>query len=173
MRIENEVLLDFGDVLIRPKRSTLTSRKEVELQRTYKFKHSGWEYTGVPIMAANMDGVGTFDMASCLYDHRMFTCLVKSYTLNDFTQCETEYGVHFGNHVAVSTGTSEADYAKLQEILDAYPEFHFICIDVEFGNCVRNHFLIDFATFSQFAQCCYNHVRSINFEVVTQVFAAV
>ena len=133
MRIENEVLLDFGDVLIRPKRSTLTSRKEVELQRTYKFKHSGWEYTGVPIMAANMDGVGTFDMASCLYDHRMFTCLVKSYTLNDFTQCETEYGVHFGNHVAVSTGTSEADYAKLQEILDAYPEFHFICIDVANG----------------------------------------
>ena len=133
MRIENEILLDFSDVLIRPKRSTLTSRKEVDLQRTYKFKHSGWEYTGVPIMAANMDGVGTFDMASRLYDHRMFTCFVKSYTLDDYTHCETENGTHFGNHVAVSTGTSEADYANLQEILDAYPEFHFICIDVANG----------------------------------------
>jgi len=133
MRIENEILLDFSDVLIRPKRSTLTSRKEVELQRTYKFKHSGWEYTGVPIMAANMDGVGTFGMASRLYDHRMFTCFIKSYTLDDYTHCETEYGIHFGNHVAVSTGTSEADYANLQEILDAYPEFHFICIDVANG----------------------------------------
>jgi len=133
MRIENEILLDFKDVLIRPKRSTLTSRRDVDLTRTYKFKHSGWEYTGVPIMAANMDGVGTFDMASRLYDHRMFTCFVKSYTLNNYTHCETENGMHFGNHVAVSTGTSEADYANLQEILDAYPELHFICIDVANG----------------------------------------
>ena len=133
MRIENEILLDFNDVLIRPKRSTLSSRKEVDLQRTYKFKHSGQEYTGVPIMAANMDGVGTFDMASRLYDHRMFTCLVKSYTLDDYTRAETGNGIYFGNQVAVSTGTSEADYAKLQEILAAYPELHFICIDVANG----------------------------------------
>jgi GMP reductase len=133
MKIEDGIKLDYSDVLFRPKRSTLTSRKEVDLQRTYKFKHSGWEYTGVPIMAANMDGVGTFDMASRLYDHRMFTCFVKSYTLDDYTHCETENGTHFGNHVAVSTGTSEADYANLQEILDAYPEFHFICIDVANG----------------------------------------
>jgi GMP reductase len=138
MRIENEVLLDFQDVLIRPKRSTLSSRKEVSLTRTYTFKHSGWEYTGIPIMAANMDGVGTFDMANRLYNNRMFTCLVKSYTLNDFTRCETENGMHFSNHVAVSTGISEADYNNLQEILAAYPELHFICIDV--ANGYSEHF---------------------------------
>ena len=77
MRIENEVLLDYSDVLIRPKRSNLASRREVDLNRTYKFKHSGFEWTGVPIMAANMDGVGTFRMARELYIHKMFTCLVK------------------------------------------------------------------------------------------------
>jgi GMP reductase len=67
MRIEEDIKLDFKDVLIRPKRSTLSSRKEVDLVRTFKFKHSGWEWTGVPIMAANMDGVGTIDMAKALY----------------------------------------------------------------------------------------------------------
>jgi GMP reductase len=58
MRIENEVKLDFSDVLIRPKRSTLASRKEVDLTRNYTFRHSKYAYNGVPIMAANMDGVG-------------------------------------------------------------------------------------------------------------------
>ena len=66
MRIEEDIKLDFKDVLIRPKRSTLHSRKEVDLSRTYTFKHSNLEWTGVPIMASNMDGVGTFEMAHAL-----------------------------------------------------------------------------------------------------------
>ena len=53
-RIENDIKLDFKDVLIRPKRSTLKSRSQVELERTFVFKHSKLEWTGVPIMAANM-----------------------------------------------------------------------------------------------------------------------
>jgi GMP reductase len=137
MRIENEVKLDYSDVLIRPKRSTLASRREVELKRTYKFKHSGRDWTGVPIMAANMDGVGTFDMAHALYEHSMFTCLVKSYGLDDFVnQSQTDF--HYGNHVAVSTGTSDKDWAKLQQILNSYPELNFICIDI--ANGYSEHF---------------------------------
>ena len=58
MRIEEEIKLDYSDVLFRPKRSTLHSRKDVGLKRTYKFKHSNNEWSGIPIMAANMDGVG-------------------------------------------------------------------------------------------------------------------
>ncbi len=135
MRIEDEVKLDFKDVLIRPKRSTLASRKEVDLNRTYKFKHSGWEWTGIPIMAANMDGVGTFDVAAALYDHRMFTCLVKSYELDDFVNKEE---IIFGNYCAVSTGTSDKDWSKLQLILSAFPELHFICIDI--ANGYSEHF---------------------------------
>ena len=84
MHLTTDVKLDFKDVLIRPKRSTLNSRKDVDLTRTFKFKHSGWEYTGVPVMAANMDGVGTLEMAEALYEHRMFTCLVKSYDIDAF-----------------------------------------------------------------------------------------
>jgi GMP reductase len=139
MRIEDEVKLDYSDVLIRPKRSTLASRKEVDLQRTYKFKHSGWEYTGIPIMAANMDGIGTFAMAQSLYEHRMFTCLVKSYTLDDFVQNIGDDDVYYyGNYVAVSTGTGDSDWSKLQQVLNTYPELHFICIDI--ANGYSEHF---------------------------------
>jgi GMP reductase len=134
MRIEDEVKLDFRDVLIRPKRSTLSSRKEVDLNRTYKFKHSNFEWTGVPIMASNMDGVGTLSIAETLYDHRMFTCLVKSYAEDDLFDTVGKIG---GNHIAISTGTSEKDFQRLSRIINAYPEISFICIDVANGYSER------------------------------------
>jgi GMP reductase len=71
MRIEEELKLDFQDVLIRPKRSTLTSRSEVDISREFVFRHSGRDYRGVPIIAANMDTVGTFEMARALGHHRL------------------------------------------------------------------------------------------------------
>ena len=130
MRIEDEVKLDFKDVLIRPKRSTLSSRKEVELQRTYKFRHSKTEWAGIPIMASNMDGVGTLSMAESLHNHRLFTCLVKTYDEDELCDLATKIG---GNYFAVSTGTSDSDFLKLRRIINAYPEIHFICIDVANG----------------------------------------
>jgi GMP reductase len=136
MRIENEILLDFQDVLIRPKRSTLSSRKEVSLERTYQFKHSNHRWTGTPIMAANMDGVGTFEMSDALAGHGMIACLVKSYDLDDFEKNTTLF---FTNNTAVSTGTSDRDFKKLQDILYKYPDMvQFICIDV--ANGYSEHF---------------------------------
>jgi GMP reductase len=130
MRIEEDIKLDFRDVLIRPKRSTLSSRKEVELKRTYTFKHSGWEWTGIPIIAANMDGVGTVDMARALYEQRMFTCLVKTINEDQLFDLTGDIG---GNYFAVSTGIGEKDFAKLGRIIKNYPDIHFICIDVANG----------------------------------------
>jgi len=130
MRIEDEIKLDYKDVLIRPKRSALGSRKEVDLARHYTFKHSRFEWHGIPIMASNMDGVGTLDMAQSLWDHRMFTCLVKSYNEDELCDLATQIG---GNYFAVSTGTSDSDFLKLRRIINAYPEIHFICIDVANG----------------------------------------
>lgn len=134
MRIEDDIKLDFSDVLIRPKRSTLSSRKEVSLTRTYKFKHSQQEYTGVPIMAANMDGVGTLPIAEELSKHGMFTCLVKSYDSGNLEHFDGE--VNFDN-IAVSTGIGEKDYNHLKNMLDYYP-FKYICIDV--ANGYSEHF---------------------------------
>ena len=77
MRIINDTKLDFSDVLILPKRSTLTSREEVSLERTFTFRNSHRYWSGIGIMAANMDGVGTFEMAEKLATYKMFTCLRK------------------------------------------------------------------------------------------------
>ena len=66
MRIEEEIKLDYSDVLFRPKRSTLKSRREVNLKRKYKFKHSNLKWEGVPIIASNMDGVGEVGIAKKL-----------------------------------------------------------------------------------------------------------
>ena len=82
MLIENEVKLDFKDVLIKPKRSTLKSRSEVSLERTYKFRHvKDFEWRGIPIMAANMDTTGTFEMAKALSQEKMITVLHKHYSV--------------------------------------------------------------------------------------------
>jgi GMP reductase len=135
MRIEDDIKLDFRDVLIRPKRSNLSSRKEVSLYRTFKFKHSEEEWTGVPIMAANMDGVGTFKMAEVLHEHEMFTCLVKSYDLESFVNNQDSI---IPNYSAISTGTSDKDWSKLQQILNVFPNIKFICIDI--ANGYSEHF---------------------------------
>ena len=77
MRILDDVKLDFSDVLIRPKRSTLESRKNAKLERTFQFKHSKQSWTGVPIIAANMDHTGTWPMNKALVKHGMLTAICK------------------------------------------------------------------------------------------------
>jgi len=135
MRIEDEIKLDFKDVLIRPKRSTLSSRKDVDLRRTYKFKHSDYEWTGVPIIASNMDGVGTVGVAEALAGHDMFTCLVKTYDEEDIVDALNTVSA---NRFAVSTGTSDKDFQKLKRIINSASEIEFICIDV--ANGYSEHF---------------------------------
>lgn len=134
MRIEDEVKLDYSDVLIRPKRSTLGSRSEVDLVKFYKFKHSRYEYEGIPIMAANMDGVGTMSMATALSQHRLFTCLIKSY--NKDIEHFDAFRVNRDNY-AVSTGTGSEDFRNLNTIVTGIGA-QFICIDV--ANGYSEHF---------------------------------
>ena len=86
MRIEEDIKLDYSDVLFRPKRSTLHSRKEVELRRTYKFKHSNNEWSGIPIMAANMDGVGELEVGKSLAKFELMTCLTKQHDVKKIKQ---------------------------------------------------------------------------------------
>ena len=130
MRIEEDIKLDFKDVLIRPKRSTLASRKEVDLNRTYKFKHSGSEWIGIPIVASNMDGVGTFAMAEALAEHKAITCLTKDLTTPHIEQLIRKIGV---SNFAVSTGIADKDTSNLVGVLGMFPSIEFICIDVANG----------------------------------------
>ncbi|MBE0700873.1 MAG: GMP reductase [Acholeplasmataceae bacterium] len=130
MRIEFDDKLDFSDVLIRPKRSALSSRKNVDLNRTYQFKHSKQSWTGIPIMASNMDGVGTIEMALALQKMNLFTCLVKNYQLADFDRSMKKLNTEY---FSVSTGTSKTEFEKLKKLIEIYPTIKFICIDVANG----------------------------------------
>ncbi|MDI9220406.1 GMP reductase [Pantoea sp. EA-12] len=139
MRIEEDLKLGFKDVLIRPKRSTLKSRSEVELERTYTFKHSGLNWTGVPIIAANMDTVGTFTMAEALASFNVLTAVHKHYSVEAWQAFIQRVSPTVLRHVMVSSGTSESDFTKLGAILALTPQLNFICIDV--ANGYSEHFV--------------------------------
>lgn len=133
MRIETDIKLGFKNVMIRPKRSTLKSRSEVSLLRSFTFRHSGKKWEGVPVMAANMDTVGTFEMALVLAQHKAFTAVHKHYTVQQWKNFIQSAPENITQHIAVSTGSGKADAEKLKSIMDAVPSLEFICIDVANG----------------------------------------
>jgi len=141
MRIEEDLKLGFKDVLIRPKRSTLKSRSEVELERTFTFKHSAISWSGTPIIAANMDTVGTFRMATVLASFGMLTAVHKHYTVEQWQAFISSADESVLRNVMVSTGTSEADFVKTLQILAMSPLLKFVCLDV--ANGYSEHF-VDF-----------------------------
>ncbi|AUH02427.1 GMP reductase [Pectobacteriaceae bacterium CE70] len=139
MRIEEDLKLGFKDVLIRPKRSTLKSRAEVELARQFTFLHAGCDWSGVPVIAANMDTVGTFRMAQVLATFDVLTAVHKHYSLEQWQQFVKDSSASVLRHVMVSTGTSDNDFSKMKQILALSPELKFICIDV--ANGYSEHFV--------------------------------
>lgn len=141
MRIETGLKLGFKDVMIRPKRSTLHSRAQVSLLRKYKFIHSNFEWQGIPLIAANMDTVGTFEIASVFSNMKLFTTIHKHYSPDEWKLFLDISADSIYNHIAVCTGTSSADEDKLNIILSNNPELKFICIDV--ANGYSEHF-VDF-----------------------------
>ena len=133
MRIDNDIKLDFKDVLLRPKRSILTSRKEVDLNREYTFRNSKMEYTGIPIIASNMDGVGTRRVASTLAQLNLFTCLVKHYSSEELVEYLHDSNIldlRVQDHTAMSIGISEEDLNKLHHVYSHSSRLRYVCIDV-------------------------------------------
>ncbi len=139
MRIEFEIKLGFKDVMFRPKRSTLKSRSEVNLEREIKFINCNTTWTGIPIMAANMDTVGTFEMALALADKKMFTAIHKHYSTQEWNDFLSKAPEGIENFIAISTGTGKTDLSKVDVVLTANPKIRFICIDV--ANGYSEHFV--------------------------------
>ena len=162
MRIEEDMKLDYKDVLIRPKRSTLGSRKEVDLERGFNFRNynpyinpnvlpDGYpvvqeqdkHYRGIPIMASNMDGVGTMVMADKLAQQRVFTCLVKTYSVDELISFFNDESNQ--EYVAYSMGITERDYEKWVEVYKGASDIKSVCIDVANGYSERfTHFVKSF-----------------------------
>ncbi|MEZ8824723.1 GMP reductase [Vibrio amylolyticus] len=133
MRIEQELKLGFKDVLFRPKRSTLKSRSQVNLTRDFTFKHSGRQWSGTPVIAANMDSVGSFEMATELAKHGVMTAMHKHYTVEQWAEFVKGADKETLNKVFVSTGTSDREFEKTKEILALSEDLEFICIDIANG----------------------------------------
>jgi GMP reductase len=132
MHIEQELKLDFKDVLIRPKRSTLTSRSEVDISRKFSFRHSRFTFDGIPIIAANMDTTGTFEMAVALGDHGLSVALQKHYSEDQlaafFLRLKRKSSAFY------SLGITDHDFAKFNRVMDRVGEhIQFVCIDVANG----------------------------------------
>ena len=134
MRIEDGVKLDFSDVLLKPKRSTLNSRSQVDLVRDFKFKYSLYDWTGVPIVASNMDTIGTIDMAEVLASHEMLTCLDKR--LRTIPSSKEEK-----HHMALTFGITAKDEHDLFEYDSVFSSLaekvKFFCLDIANGYTQR------------------------------------
>ena len=136
MRLEEDIKLDYSDVLFRPKRSTLQSRKDVNLKRTYRFKYSKNEWSGIPIIAANMDGVGELAIAEKLAEFEMITCLTKQHDEKKLKKCKIIKKIY--PHLALSIGIKKEDFENLNNVLKEFNFIKFICIDV--ANGYSEHF---------------------------------
>lgn len=126
-----EPKLDYSDVLLQPRRNSLESRKDVDLVTTYTFKNSGATYTGIPVMAANMDGVGTISMAIKLAEHGMFTCINKSSW--HWLDVALKNTPALNEHVAATFGITDDDYGRFKKLMGNFPDLKYVCIDVANG----------------------------------------
>jgi len=141
MHLDTEIKLNYDDVLLKPKRSTLSSRKNVDMTRTFTFRNSKESYTCCPIVASNMDGVGTFSMAKVLQDYKMMTVITKSTTPEQWKQAVGD-GIKL-KYLSVCTGAKRntKDNDTMHNVLKNYPDVKFITIDV--ANGYHEHF-VDF-----------------------------
>jgi len=140
MKLDNDIKLDFKDVLIRPKRSELSSRQDVDLVRKMTFKYSTLNWEGIPIMCSNMDTISTIEMYNVMKMYRMIMCFHKSINVQDIihNNCDP-------NYFMLSTGIGDKDLGLLQNNISKLNEnnisLKFICIDVANGYMAK---LVDF-----------------------------
>jgi GMP reductase len=133
MRILEDVKLDYQDVLLRPKRSTLQSRKEVLLERSFTFYHSPKKWTGIPIMTANMATCGTFEMARIFSKYKMITTFHKYYSVKDYKEFFKTF--NHPDYICYTSGIRPQDIKqlKLMKKNGLLEKFSFICLDVPNG----------------------------------------
>jgi len=145
MRLETEIKLDYNNVLIRPKRSTLGSRKIVELERRFEFRNAKGQdksFYGIPIIASNMDGVGTFEVADFLANEKLMTTLVKTYSVQElvcyFDDPETDKNDFRTRYVAMSLGITDKDEEKFRNVYEQVGDkIKYVNIDVANGYSER------------------------------------
>lgn len=126
---DTDIKLDYADVLLVPRESELSSRSQIKLTIDH------FDEPMIPIIAANMDGVGTFAMARELAKYKMMTALVKHYSLDELVEF---YGTEESKYAIYSMGISEDDFDKLVNFSTILSDAGIsnppaICVDVANG----------------------------------------
>ena len=130
-KIEVGLKLDFNNVLIRPKRSTINTRSAVKLTRTFNFRNAHISWEGIPIIAANMDTTGTFEVYDTISRHNIITALHKFYSVDELIT-ETRKRKMNPNLFMISTGINDDALEHLIEIFK-HVDCNWICIDIANG----------------------------------------
>lgn len=151
MKISADIALDFDDVLLVPQRSKTASRKDVKIERTFKFYHSPREWTGIPIMVANMDTCGTFAMAKATMEYKIITCLHKHYSVESLIEFYKTLKNYQLDYVWYSLGIKSDDYLKLKRFQTETQIQPNICIDV------ANGYTDDFVNFCRTIRNDFRH----------------
>jgi GMP reductase len=157
-QIIEDVKLDFQDVLLVPKRSTLTSRSQISLERVFTLKHADVTITAVPIIVANMDTVGTMEMAKALFPSGMCVALHKFYPVADLVQF---FGQPYSINSFYSMGITDADMEKFRLVNHQVDRIHRVCVDV------ANGYSSGLADFVETLRAQYPHLIIMAGNVVT------
>jgi len=120
--------LYYKNVVMKPRRSFIKSRAEVDLSRDFKFHHSGNKLHCIPIMASNMDTIGTFEMAIALSQHEAMTCVHKYYPVEAWLEFSQDHPECMP-YVCLTVGTRDTDFDKMSEILEAVPSIKYVLLD--------------------------------------------
>lgn len=138
MKIEDSIKLDFSDVLLKPKRSTLSSRKEAQIARSFKFKYSAKTWNGIPIISANMDTTGTFEIANVLSSYNLVTALHKHYSVDEMYHfLSNQHAKYMADNLFVSIGIGELDWQKYLDLSSKLGHYPNVCVDVANGYMER------------------------------------
>lgn len=129
-KFRGDIVLEFDDVMIIPRASSVNSRSEVNLEREFTFAN-GKKWTGVPIIAANMDTTGTFEVYNVLSKYKMLTAMNKFYTVDDYMKFQKSNELN-PDYFMVSTGITDANFENLKSILEKV-HCNWICIDIANG----------------------------------------
>lgn len=129
MRVDSQPKLSFHDVLIRPKRSESPSRSAIDLDRDYQFLNSEATWKGIPIVASNMDTIGTMEMAKAL-GPRAMTCLHKYYSESELVEFFTQPSRR--THAFVTLGIGDEEFEKLRMVKQK-ADIEYVCVDAANG----------------------------------------
>ncbi len=131
-----DVKLDFKDVLVVPRKTTISSRSMVSLTKKFYFKTTPttiWE--GTPIISSNMDTVTNLETFRELKEHKYISCFPKH--LNEEWIENTPFELQHTDNYMLSCGVNDEDVENLIKLVDKLKKdkivVKFICVDVANG----------------------------------------